>query len=133
MSRIRSSHPLTSQLDCPEHSEPGRTEVASAWQTVANMTSETPMQRANQVLGRLVLRAWAIVAFIAAAVSTAVGAAVLGSGQIPGVLILLLGAFFFWLGLRAWRDRAGFGEILNRDFERPPATGTKNDAHGDDG
>lgn len=97
------------------------------------MTNETPMQRADRVLGRLVLRTWAIVAFIAAVVSTAFGAAVLGSGQIPGLLILVVGALFFWLGVRAWRDRAGFGAMLNRDFERTPGTGAKSDAHADDG
>jgi hypothetical protein len=97
------------------------------------MTNETPTQRADRVLGRLVLRTWAIVAFIAAVVSTAFGAAVLRSGQIPGLLILGLGALFFWLGLRAWRDRAGLSAMLNRDFERPPGTGAKNDAHGNDG
>jgi hypothetical protein len=97
------------------------------------MTSETPTQKADRVLGRLVLRAWAIVAFIGAVGSTAFGAAVLANGQIPGLLLLLLGAFFFWLGRRAWRDRAGLGELLNRDFGRAAATGTKNDAGGDGG
>jgi hypothetical protein len=92
------------------------------------MTSETPTQKADRVLGRLVLRAWAIVAFVGAAASTAFGAIVLGNGQLPGLLLLALGAFFFWLGLRAWRDRAGLGELLNRDFGRAAATGTKTDA-----
>jgi hypothetical protein len=97
------------------------------------MTNETPTQRVDWVLGRLVLRAWAIVAFIAAAASTAFGATVLSNGQLPGLLLLLLGAFFFWLGLRAWRDRAGLGELLNRDFGRAAATGKKTDARGGDG
>jgi hypothetical protein len=90
------------------------------------------MRKVDQVLGRLVLRAWAVVAFIAAAVSTAFGAAALGNGHIPGLLLLLLGPFFFGLGLRAWRDRTGFGALLNRDFERTPGTGAKNGARGDD-
>lgn len=89
------------------------------------MTTETPTQRIDRVLGRLVLRAWAIVAVLAAAASIAFGSVVLSNGQFPGLLMLLLGVFFFWLGLRAWRDRAGVGEMLNRDFERPAATGTK--------
>ena len=97
------------------------------------MTNETPTQLADRVLGRLVLRTWAIVAFVTAVVSTAFGATVLGSGHIPGLLMLVLGALFFWLGLRAWRDRAGFGALLNRDFERTPGTGAKDDAHRDDG
>ena len=112
--------------------ELSRTTVASVCQTIAEMTKETPMQRADRVLGRLVLRTWAIVAFIAAVVSAAFGAAVLRSGQIPGLLILVVGALFFWLGLRAWRDRAGCGAMLTRDFERMPRTGAKNAAHGDD-
>jgi len=33
---------------------------------------------------------------------------------------LLLGAFFLWLGLRAWSDRATLGDVLNRDFEKTP-------------
>lgn len=107
-------------------------EAAPAGQTIAGMSSETPIHKADRVLGRLVLRAWAVVAFIAAAASTAFGAHALGNGQIPGLLLLLLGAFFFWLGRRAWGDRAGLGELLNRDFGRAAATGTKNDAHRDD-
>ena len=83
------------------------------------------------MLGRLVWRAWAIVAFVAAAASAAFGAVVLGNGQIAGLLILLLGALFLWLGLRAWRDRAGLGETVNRDFERPTAIGTKDGSHRD--
>ncbi len=105
-------------------------EVASACQTVAGMRGATPTQKADRVLGRLVLRAWAIVAFIAAVASTTFGATALGSGKTPGLLLLLLGAFFFWLGRRAWRDRAGLGELFNRDFGRPAAPGTKNNARG---
>jgi hypothetical protein len=40
------------------------------------------MQRADRVLGRLVLRTWAIAAFVMAVVSIAFGAAVLGSGHL---------------------------------------------------
>ena len=39
-------------------------------------------------------------------------------------LLLLLGAFFAWLGLRAWRDRATLGEALSRDFA--PAQAPRN-------
>ena len=112
-------------------SGPGRTGVGPACETVTPMTRDTPTQKADRVLGRLVLRAWAIVAFVGAAASTAFGAAALGDGQLPGLLLLALGAFLFWIGLRAWRDRAGLGELLNRDFGRTPATGKENDARGD--
>ena len=31
-----------------------------------------------------------------------------------------LEVFLLWLGLRVWRDRATFGEVLNQDFEKMP-------------
>jgi threonine/homoserine/homoserine lactone efflux protein len=40
------------------------------------------------------------------------------NGHFIGIVSLLLGAFFLWLGLRAWRDPATLGEVLNRDFEK---------------
>jgi len=76
-------------------------------------------------LGRLVLRFWAVVAWLAGAASAIFGAVVLSAGHVPGVALLLLGAFFLWLGRRAWRDPATLGEVLNRDFERPPRAGSK--------
>jgi threonine/homoserine/homoserine lactone efflux protein len=48
------------------------------------------------------------------------GAVVLAYGHFPGIISLLLGTFFLWLGLRAWRDPATLGEVLNRDFEKMP-------------
>jgi hypothetical protein len=68
-------------------------------------------------LGRLFLRFWAVVAFLAAAAATVFAAVVLYNGHIIGVVILSAGALFLWLGRLAWRDRATLGEVLNRDFE----------------
>jgi hypothetical protein len=74
------------------------------------------VERLDRALGRLLLRTWAVVAFVAALGSAAFGIAVLRHGQLPGVALLLLAALFAWLGLRAWRDRATLGEALSRDF-----------------
>ena len=82
--------------------------------------TDNPMKRLDHVLGRLLLRFWAVLAFLGAAASIVFGAVVLIKGHFPGLLILLLGAFFLWLGLRAWRDRATLGEVINRDFEKTP-------------
>ena len=78
------------------------------------------MERLDRTLGRLLLRTWAVVAFVAA-----VGIVVLRDGQLTGVVLLLLAALFAWLGLRAWRDRATLGEALSRDFTpgQAPRTG----------
>lgn len=84
--------------------------------------TEKLMGRADQALGRLLLRSCAVFSFIGAAASTAFGIIVLIKGHFPGFLILLLGAFFFWLGRRAWSDRATLGEVLNRDFEKTPTS-----------
>jgi hypothetical protein len=74
------------------------------------------VERLDRTLGRLLLRTWAVVAFVAALGSAAFGIVVLRDGQPPGVILLLLAALFVWLGRRAWRDRATLGEALNRDF-----------------
>jgi hypothetical protein len=84
------------------------------------------MKRLDYILGRFLLKFWAVLAFLGAAASTVFSAVVLIKGHFPGLLILLPGAFFLWLGLRAWRDRATLGELLNRDFEKTP-NGIKND------
>ena len=85
-------------------------------------TTEKPTRNGDRTLGRLVLRFWAVVAFLGAAASTMFGAVVLLDGQpIPGILLLALGTLFLWLGRRAWRDRATLGDLLNRDFEGPGA------------
>ena len=84
--------------------------------------SEKPMGRVDQALGRLLLRSFAVLAFLGAAASTVFGGVVLIKGHFPGILALLLGAFFLWLGLRAWNDRATFGKVLHRDFEKPPSS-----------
>jgi len=87
--------------------------------------TEKPMGRVDQALGRLLLRSFAVLAFVGAAASTVFGGVVLANGHFPGILALLLGAFFLWLGLRAWNDRATLGEALNRDFEKTPSSKTK--------
>lgn len=79
--------------------------------------TEGPVQRADRVLGRMVLRFWAVVAFVAATASVAFGAVVLRAAPVPGVILLLLGVLFLWLGVRAWRDRATLGEVLSRDYQ----------------
>jgi hypothetical protein len=85
-------------------------------------TTEKPAQNVDRILGRLVLRFWAVVAVLAAAASATFGAIVLVNGNlIPGILLLALGTLFLWLGRRAWRDRATLGELLDRDFEPPKA------------
>jgi threonine/homoserine/homoserine lactone efflux protein len=92
------------------------------------MTNTTgPVQRADRVLGRMVLRVWAVVAFVAAAASVGFGAVVLVAAPVPGVILLLLGALFLWLGVRAWRNRATLGEVLSRDYQ----PGTKSGPPGD--
>ena len=80
----------------------------------------SPLENADRVLGRYILRFWAILAFLGAAASIVFGSVVLVKGHFPGLLVLLLGAFFLWIGLRAWKDRATLGDVLNRDFERCP-------------
>lgn len=74
------------------------------------------MGRIDRALGRLLLRTWAVLAFVAALASTAFGVVVLRAGHAPGIVLLLLGGLFAWLGLRAWRDQATLGEALSRDF-----------------
>jgi hypothetical protein len=74
------------------------------------------VERFDRALGRLLLRTWAVVAFLAALGSAAFGIVVLRDGHLPGIVLLMLAALFAWLGLRAWRDRATLGEVLSRDF-----------------
>ena len=74
------------------------------------------MERLDRILGRVLLRSWAVVAFFAALGGAAFGVVVLRAGHAVGVLLLVLAALFAWLGLRAWRDRATLGEVLSRDF-----------------
>jgi hypothetical protein len=74
------------------------------------------MPSVDQALGRLLLRSWAVLAFLGAAVCAVFGVIVLVNGHFIGIVSLLLGALFLWLGLRAWRDTATLGEVLNRDF-----------------
>lgn len=74
------------------------------------------MKNLDAVLGKFVLRLCAVVAFMAALASFGFGVVVVSTAPIPGILLFLLGIFFFWLGLRAWRDHATLGEILNREY-----------------
>ena len=76
------------------------------------------MPSVDQALGRLLLRSCAVLAFLGASVCTVFGVIVLVNGHFIGIVSLLLGALFLWLGLRAWRDPATLGEVLNRDFEK---------------
>ncbi len=83
-------------------------------------TTETPTDRADRILGRLVLRTVAVVAFLGAVGSTLFGLIVLVDGHVfPGIILLALAGLFLWLGRRTWRDRTGLGDLLNRDFEGP--------------
>ncbi len=82
----------------------------------------------DQKLGRIVSRLCALLAFAGALGSTVFGTIVLLKGHIvPGTIALLLGGFFSWLGLHAWRDRAAFGELLNRDYSPVAGVGVKSD------
>lgn len=90
------------------------------------------MQRIDRALGRLLLRTWAVLAWLAALGSAAFGVVVLRDGQLPGVVLLLLAALFAWLGLRAWRDRATLGEALSRDFTPGQAPRDEKNRHDTD-
>ena len=78
----------------------------------------SPTRRLDRALGRLFMRGWAVLALLAAVGASILGAVVLVDGHLIGLVILSAGTLFFWLGLRAWRDRATLGDLLNRDFER---------------
>ncbi|MDH5316295.1 MAG: hypothetical protein OEW44_07425 [Gemmatimonadota bacterium] len=71
-------------------------------------------------MGRLFLWSIALVAFAASGVF---GAVVLVRRHSAGLLSLLLGALFLWLGRRAWNDPATLGELLNRDYQKTPMKG----------
>lgn len=75
------------------------------------------MKNFDELLGKFVLRLWAVVAFTASLASIGFGLAVISTAIFPGALLFLLGVLFFWLGSRAWRDNSTLGEILNRDYE----------------
>jgi len=92
--------------------------------------TEKLIGRVDKSLGRLLLRSCAVLAFIGAALSTLFGAYVLYNGYFQGLIILMLGAFLLWLGLRAWSDRATLGEVLNRDFENTPTNKAKSKIRG---
>jgi hypothetical protein len=81
-------------------------------------TNMNPIRRVDRALGRLFLRCWAALAFLAAAAATVFAGVVLFNGHIIGIVILSAAALFLWLGRLAWRDRATLGEVLNLDFER---------------
>lgn len=93
------------------------------------MNTEKGIRRVDQALGRLVLRFFAVLAFLGASASIVFGTVVLVNGYLPGILLLLLGLFFLWIGRRAWRDRATLGEVLSRDFEKTPPRQRKTGGH----
>ena len=76
------------------------------------------MGNIDQTLGRLLLRIWATMAFLGGLAGILFGVFLVAKGHLPGVLGLLLGCLLIFLGVRAWRDKATLGELLNRDFER---------------
>lgn len=75
------------------------------------------MKNLDRKLGKFVMKLWAVVAFIASLPSIGFGMYVISSALIPGILLILLGGFFIWAGVRAWRDDSPLGDILNRDFK----------------
>jgi len=88
------------------------------------------VKKIDRILGRLLTRFWAIVAFIASAACYVFCAFVILTAPIPGVLILLSGVLFSWLGMRTWRDHAGLGEVLNREYERDTQSKPDSDKSG---
>ena len=76
-----------------------------------------PVENMDRKLGKLVQRFWAVIAFLASVASIGFGVVVIDLALFPGVILVLLGVLFFWLGTRAWRDTATLGELLNRDFQ----------------
>ena len=85
------------------------------------------LQNIDKAIGRLVSRFWAVLALLGAVGSFVFGLIVLFNGHFPGILLLLLGVLFLWLGVRTWRDRSTFGELLNRDFESAATSKKKAD------
>ena len=86
----------------------------------ADKCIEKMIQKLDQSLGRLLLRFFAVLALLASAGGAVFGAIVFRNWPVQGILLWLLAALFLWLGRRAWRDRAGLGELLNRDFAPMP-------------
>jgi hypothetical protein len=83
---------------------------------------DRPVDRADRLLGRLTLKAFAIIAFVGAVGAIIFGLIVVLAGHlIPGGLSLLLAMLLFWLGRRAWQDPSTLGQLLDRDFQ-PPTT-----------
>ena len=74
------------------------------------------MENLDKLLGRVVMRSFALLAFIGSVASIGFGVVVISTALVPGVLLVLLGIGFIWLGKKAWRDRSGLGEILSRDY-----------------
>jgi len=57
------------------------------------------------------------VAFIASLPSIGFGLFIISTALIPGILLFLLGGFFIWAGVRAWKDNSPLGDILDRDYK----------------
>jgi hypothetical protein len=81
-----------------------------------------PMENIDRKIGRLVLRFWAVLALLASVASIGFGVVVIDSSLFPGIILVLLGILFFWLGTRAWRDTATLGELMNRDYQSAQET-----------
>ena len=76
-----------------------------------------PVKKPDRMLALFVMRFWAIVAFIASLPSIGSGLFIIPTALFPGMVLLLLGVFFIWAGIRAWKDNSTLGDVLNRDFE----------------
>ena len=88
------------------------------------------MRKLDGALDRLVLRFCAVIAFLCAAAAAVFGGIVLVNGHAIGVLILLTGVLFLWLGRLAWKDKATLSGVLNRDFEPAKKGKPKTDTRG---
>lgn len=88
------------------------------------------MIKADKALGRLVLRFWAVIAFLASIASFIFGIMVIPTSVFPGGLAILLGSFFVWIGMHAWRDRATLGELYNRDYQSKSNSTSSQDSEG---
>ena len=88
------------------------------------------VDKIDRTLGRIVQRFWAVLAFTASMASIVFGAIVFSTSLFAGILLILLGALFIWLGTRAWRDRATLGELLDRDYQSKTKTPSSQNPEG---
>jgi len=69
------------------------------------------LNKLDQKLGNFTMRLFAVLAFIGFLASTGFGAIVVATALFPGVLSILSGVFFIWIGIRSWGDHGKFGGI----------------------